>query len=118
MLTMKTAELKDLIYVNYAEAVINELNQRVMTMGQDIFDKVYEARVSYQNDNNKVPSTMAVRYSEGLTLLESIANNGCVSSHHSDLMSMLMKGDRDEITNHLNGMTIYGMKLTVVDLII
>jgi hypothetical protein len=80
---------------------------------------IQKARSKYFENGNDLPKTMAVDYENGLELLIDFNRDLVFRSNcDTNIEEMLIEGDREKIKNFLNTMTIFGMKLTVVDMVI
>jgi hypothetical protein len=79
--------------------------------------EIKKARDEFIESENTAPRTIALSYLDGLDLLvEYSKTTGYFCEKEID--TILMKGDRAEITKKLNTMIIYGMKLTITDITI
>ena len=75
--------------------------------------EIHKEIVEFKNQENAVPSSIAMSYLDGLDLLVEISKNTDIG-----LDEILDRGDRAEITDKLNNLVIYGMKVFICDLII
>jgi len=77
--------------------------------------EINRARREYSNTGD-TPRSFALGYEDGLDLLVEFSKS--LPAPDPEIEEMLNRGDRAEIKAHLNKSTVYGMDLTVVDLVI
>ena len=83
----------------------------------NLIQLIGKERQRYCIEESKYPQTMAVDYDDGVDLLRHFAKVCADKPQREKLSLMITKGDRAEIVKELNGMMVFGMKLTVVDII-
>ncbi len=76
--------------------------------------EINKARQRYREFTGDTPRDLAISYDDGLCLL--IESSKSIQS--PEIEDMLLRGNRAEIKAHLNGATVYGMELIVVDMVV
>lgn len=79
--------------------------------------EISKARSKYRETTGDTPRDFALSYEDGLCMLiEYSKAPGAVK--RTEIQELLDEGDRTKIKEYLNKMTVYGMKLTVVDILV
>jgi hypothetical protein len=81
----------------------------------NIINKIAIARTKFKESNNKSPARVAISYSDARELIE-ISLEMAPGVDKVKVKAMLKRDNREEIINHIESATIYGMKIVVVDI--
>lgn len=81
-----------------------------------IMSRIADQRRNYIKHHGKQPKSIGISFLMGVNLIGAIIDN--IPKPNNELKELLIEGDREKITEHLNSMTLYGMKLTVVDMVV
>ena len=88
-----------------------------VTMMNQVISNIMEKRSDYKKLHNKIPKTVAVNYEDGVAILTNFRDTVSGHENFNNLTQLLKKNKREDIIKELNGMTLAGMKLTVVDIL-